>query len=216
MWRRIKHASCGARRGAPLGNAARAFYTASPAHATPHHGAVIACLLRNAYRQRSTQRHVFPCEWRHERWYPNCHQPYTSSSRNHHTNGPSLQVESLRSEYDMDVRVLGISTGKKMLLSEHGMPLGTWKEEFDAAGQEANLEAFAEHLSSHYVPNTVIFDCTASEVPPQHYLDWMRRGIHIITPNKKLNSGPLDQYLSLREFQRDAYIHYFYEVRCRA
>ena len=40
----------------------------------------------------------------------------------------------------------------------------------------------------------------------------MQRGLHIITPNKKLNSGPLDRYLALRQFQRESYIHYFYEV----
>ena len=41
----------------------------------------------------------------------------------------------------------------------------------------------------------------------------MQRGLNIITPNKKLNSGPLDRYLALRQFQRESYIHYFYEVR---
>ena len=42
--------------------------------------------------------------------------------------------------------------------------------------------------------------------------DWMRRGIHLITPNKKLNSGPLPQYRALKQFQRESYIHYLYEV----
>ena len=37
-------------------------------------------------------------------------------------------------------------------------------------------------------------------------------GIHVITPNKKLNSGPLEQYSALRQFQRESYIHYLYEV----
>jgi aspartokinase/homoserine dehydrogenase 1 len=74
------------------------------------------------------------------------------------------------------------------------------------------MTAFAEHLKNHYVPNSVIVDSTASEVPATHYLEWMQKGLHIITPNKKLNSGPLEQYLALRQFQRESYIHYFYEV----
>lgn len=74
------------------------------------------------------------------------------------------------------------------------------------------MTAFAEHLKNHYVPNSVIVDSTASEVPAAHYLEWMQKGLHIITPNKKLNSGPLEQYLALRQFQRESYIHYFYEV----
>ena len=52
----------------------------------------------------------------------------------------------------------------------------------------------------------------SSQEPAAHYLEWMQKGLHIITPNKKLNSGPLDQYLALRQFQRESYIHYFYEV----
>lgn len=78
--------------------------------------------------------------------------------------------------------------------------------------QPADLDAFSDHLASSYVPNTVIIDATASDVPPRHYLDWMRRGIHIITPNKKLNSGPLARYQELRRTQRDSYIHFLYEA----
>ena len=74
------------------------------------------------------------------------------------------------------------------------------------------MDAFRDHLASSYVPNTVIIDATASDVPPQQYLEWMRRGIHIITPNKKLNSGPLSRYQELRRIQRDSYIHFLYEV----
>ena len=51
--------------------------------------------------------------------------------------------------------------------------------------------AFADHLAQNYTPNTVIVDATASDEPPAQYLDWMRKGIHVITPNKKLNSGRL-------------------------
>ena len=79
--------------------------------------------------------------------------------------------------------------------------------------EPANLTAFADHLAGNYVPNSVIVDATASEAPAQRYLEWMQKGIHVITPNKKLNSGPLDQYQALKQFQRDSYIHYLYEVQ---
>jgi aspartokinase/homoserine dehydrogenase 1 len=36
--------------------------------------------------------------------------------------------------------------------------------------------------------------------------------VHVITPNKKLNSGPLARYAALKEHQRTSYIHYFYEA----
>lgn len=75
-----------------------------------------------------------------------------------------------------------------------------------------DYEKFADHLSESSSVNNVIVDATASEVPPSHYLDWIKKGIHIITPNKKLGSGPLQQYLDVRQTQRESYIHWFYEV----
>jgi hypothetical protein len=39
----------------------------------------------------------------------------------------------------------------------------------------------------------------------------MRQGTHIITPNKKMNSGPLARYRQLKDHQRTSFIHYFYE-----
>ena len=78
--------------------------------------------------------------------------------------------------------------------------------------EPVDMARFADHLANSYIPNTVIIDATASELPPALYLQWMQKGIHIITPNKKLGSGPLDQYLALRTFQRESYIHFFYEV----
>jgi hypothetical protein len=75
------------------------------------------------------------------------------------------------------------------------------------------LQAFGDALTSSYIPNLAIVDCTASDVPPSHYLQWMQKGINIITPNKKLGSGPLQQYMAVRKMQRESYIHFFYEVR---
>ena len=48
---------------------------------------------------------------------------------------------------------------------------------------------------------------------------WFRppsQGIHIVTPNKKLNSGPLAEYLAVKQLQRAGTAHYLYEVRCAA
>ena len=52
---------------------------------------------------------------------------------------------------------------------------------------------------------------TPADSPSEQYLQWMRKGIHIITPNKKMGSGPLARYQQLKQHQRDSYIHFFYE-----
>lgn len=58
----------------------------------------------------------------------------------------------------------------------------------------ADLEKFVQHVhGNHVIPNTVLVDCTADSVIASHYDDWLRKGIHVITPNKKANSGPLSE-----------------------
>lgn len=58
----------------------------------------------------------------------------------------------------------------------------------------ADLEKFTQLVhGNHFIPNTVLVDCTADSNVASCYHDWLRRGIHVITPNKKANSGPLDQ-----------------------
>ncbi|KAH9616048.1 hypothetical protein KSS87_005894 [Heliosperma pusillum] len=100
-----------------------------------------------------------------------------------------------------------------MVLSDLGLDLCKWGELQRAEGQVADLQKFVQHVhGNHFIPNTVLVDCTADSSIASHYYDWLCKGIHIITPNKKANSGPLDQYLKLRALQRQSYTHYFYEA----
>ncbi|KAF8025453.1 hypothetical protein BT93_F2325 [Corymbia citriodora subsp. variegata] len=123
------------------------------------------------------------------------------------------QAAVLKEEFNIDLRVLGITGSRSMLLSEAGIDLSKWKELLKEEGEVANLEKFVQHVHGNgYIPNTVLVDCTADSVVASHYYNWLRRGIHVITPNKKANSGPLDQYLKLRALQRQSYTHYFYEA----
>jgi bifunctional aspartokinase / homoserine dehydrogenase 1 len=62
-----------------------------------------------------------------------------------------------------------------------------------------------------YLPHTVIIDCTADEVVAKHYQEWLAQGIHIVTPNKKANSAPMEYYDSLRTARRLSGAHYLYE-----
>lgn len=121
------------------------------------------------------------------------------------------QSQKLTEEYHVDIRILGIATSKKMVLSDTGIDLDAWKEDLDTKSEPLDYDAFASHLSRNSVPNTVILDCTASDEPPKQYLNWMKKGVNVITPNKKLNSGDLAQYQALKAYQRSSYTHFFYE-----
>lgn len=123
------------------------------------------------------------------------------------------QAAVLKEEFNIDLRVMGIIGSKTMVLSDLGIDLQTWRELRKEKGQSADLEMFIQHVhGNNVIPNTVIVDCTADPEVAMNYYQWLRKGMHIITPNKKANSGPLEQYLRLRELQRQSYTHYFYEA----
>jgi aspartokinase/homoserine dehydrogenase 1 len=58
----------------------------------------------------------------------------------------------------------------------------------------------------------VLIDCTASAEVAAGYRDWLARGIHVVTPNKKANSGALPEYRALKDAARAAGTHYLYEA----
>lgn len=79
-----------------------------------------------------------------------------------------------------------------------GIDLTQWKEKLQTEAELANLDKFVHHLSeNHFFPNRVLVDCTADTNVASHYYDWLKKGIHVITPNKKANSGPLDRVIIL-------------------
>ncbi len=79
-----------------------------------------------------------------------------------------------------------------------GIDLAHWKEQLQTEAEPANLDKFVDHLSENQLfPNRVLVDCTADTSVASHYYDWLKKGIHVITPNKKANSGPLDKVIFL-------------------
>ncbi|XP_042432339.1 bifunctional aspartokinase/homoserine dehydrogenase 1, chloroplastic-like [Zingiber officinale] len=123
------------------------------------------------------------------------------------------QTATLKEKFNIDLRVMGITGSSKMVLSDTGIDLSIWREVQKEKAEVADLDKFAKHVyENHFFPNTVLVDCTADTNVANHYYDWLRKGIHVITPNKKANSGPLDRYLKIRTLQRLSYTHYFYEA----
>jgi len=123
----------------------------------------------------------------------------------------ATQIERLRA-LNLDLRVRAIAGSKRMLLAESAIDLDTWAEQFAASSEPLDLEKFANHAQADYIPHTVLIDCTADAEVGGRYHGWLARGIHVVTPNKKANSGPLPYYRSLQEARRAAGTHYLYEA----
>jgi aspartokinase/homoserine dehydrogenase 1 len=123
----------------------------------------------------------------------------------------ATQIERLRA-LNLDLRVRGIATSKRMLLEEGAVDLTCWPQRLEAAGEPLDLPKFINHVQPDYLPHTVVIDCTASAAVAAQYREWLARGIHLVTPNKKANSGTMTYYRSMQEAKRVAGSHYLYEA----
>ena len=123
----------------------------------------------------------------------------------------ATQLERLRA-LNLDLRVRAIASSKRMLLVETAVDLDGWAARLADDGEPLDLEKFAAHVQADYIPHSVIVDCTASAEVGTNYVAWLTRGIHVVTPNKKANSGPLPYYRALQEAGRAAGAHYLYEA----
>jgi aspartokinase/homoserine dehydrogenase 1 len=109
------------------------------------------------------------------------------------------ESDRLRDQFGLDIHIRGIANSRTMLLDRDGIEAATWQQRFEKDGQPVDLKRFARHIGATYFPHSVIIDCTTSTELALTYDTWLNDGIHIITPNKKAGTAPMEYYNTLFE-----------------
>jgi len=122
------------------------------------------------------------------------------------------QIGRLKEELNIDLRVRGLATSRRMVLADRQLDLTDWRRLLEEEGEPTDPDKLVQHVHSDHLPHSVLLDCTASEEVASRYVEWMRRGISIITPNKRANTGSLEFYEALRREGRRSGARYFYET----
>ncbi|MDE2306270.1 MAG: bifunctional aspartate kinase/homoserine dehydrogenase I [Gammaproteobacteria bacterium] len=121
------------------------------------------------------------------------------------------QIGRLRSR-NVDLRVRGIATSNRMLISADAIDLSRWSELLERSGEPLDLGRFVDAMQADYIPHALLIDCSASADVAAHYSAWLARGIHVVTPNKKANSGSMEYYRACQAAARAGGAHYLYEA----
>lgn len=79
-------------------------------------------------------------------------------------------------------------------------------------GEPPSLDKFTEFFCGFKQCHRVIIDCTADAKVPLYYSKWLSSGIHVVTPNKKLCSGPMSDWESVRDAAKSSGCHFMYEA----
>ena len=122
------------------------------------------------------------------------------------------QSSRLHDRFGLDLRVRAIARSEGMLLGERAINLQDWRTSLTNPEMPVNFERFTDHVNSDQLPYAVIIDCTADDGIAGRYAEWLRRGIHVVTPNKKAFSGSQSYYESLRESAVEGGSLYLYET----
>ncbi|NNL55800.1 MAG: bifunctional aspartate kinase/homoserine dehydrogenase I, partial [Woeseia sp.] len=122
------------------------------------------------------------------------------------------RAANLHDEQQLDLRVRGIARSSRMTLGERRIDLEGWRDGLAASEIACNLDRFVEHIDADHMPHSVIIDCTSDSTVAARYAEWLERGIHVITPNKKAFSGEQAYCENLRSAAERGRAHYLYET----
>jgi aspartokinase/homoserine dehydrogenase 1 len=112
------------------------------------------------------------------------------------------QREMLRARFHVDLRVVAVASRRGMSLRGEG-------EDVDVA---LDWDRFVDRVRPSHAPHAVIVDCSASDDVADRYAGWLRRGIHVVTPNKRAASGPLVRWQSIVDAVRHGPARYYGEA----
>lgn len=110
------------------------------------------------------------------------------------------------------LNVYGIANSKKLLLNPEGIDLETYSEQLQDVEPAFSLLNLKRFVQDNHLVNPVLVDCTSSESVASQYVDFLAAGFHIVTPNKKANTGSMAYYSELRETAQLTMRRFLYET----
>jgi homoserine O-acetyltransferase len=124
------------------------------------------------------------------------------------------QRTELERDYDVVLRVVGIADRRGTLLDEDGVDLERWREALSAAPATgpvgaAQAPAVLDRLA--LCPRPVLVDLTAADGMEEVYEQAFRRGIQVVSSNKRPLVVPPRRMEQLKETRRHHHAHYHYE-----
>jgi homoserine dehydrogenase len=124
------------------------------------------------------------------------------------------QRTELERDYDVVLRVVGIADRRGTLFDDDGVDLESWREALSAAPATgpfggATAPAVLDRLA--VLPRPVLVDLTAADGMEEVYEQAFRRGIQVVSSNKRPLVVPARRMEQLRQVRRQHHAHYHYE-----
>ena len=127
------------------------------------------------------------------------------------------QQAFLLEHLNLQVRVTGIATSKKMLFVDNGneIDLSNWKETLQEA-QPMQLDAFVETVIQKNLRNTVFVDITANAEVATVYDRLLSKAISVVACNKIAASSSYENYGRLKSLAKEYNAQFLFETNVGA
>ncbi len=117
---------------------------------------------------------------------------------------------------DIEIRICCLANSNKMILDAEGLSLEHWENWTDFATQISDFELMLSFIKVHHIVNPVFVDCTTANSIASLYSRALKEGFHVVTPNKKANTGDFAYYQEMRENARLNSHKFLYETNVGA
>ncbi|MBG5928411.1 bifunctional aspartate kinase/homoserine dehydrogenase I [Providencia rettgeri] len=116
----------------------------------------------------------------------------------------------------IDLRVCGIANSRAMLTDMQGIDLDNWKAELAEAKEPFSLSRLIRLEREYHFLNPVIIDCTSNQEIAEQYVNFLKDGFNVVTPNKKANTLSMDYYHQLRAASETSKRKFLYDTNVGA
>ena len=126
------------------------------------------------------------------------------------------QKEFIAKNLKINLKVLGISNSRKMIISDSEIDLKKWQIDLNKSKKIADYTDFQDKVLELNLRNSLFIDNTASDSIPNTYEKYLNNGVGVVTCNKIANSGTYSNYKNLKTLSRNNNCSFLYETNVGA
>ncbi|MEM6515194.1 MAG: bifunctional aspartate kinase/homoserine dehydrogenase I [Bacteroidota bacterium] len=121
----------------------------------------------------------------------------------------------LKEQLKLNLKVVGLSNSRTMVLDASGINLTNWKDKLKN-GQKASSKGFLESARSYNLRNSIFVDVTANAEIAASYPEYLKESIAVVACNKIACSSNFDTYNQLKSLSRKYNAPFLFETNVGA
>ena len=126
------------------------------------------------------------------------------------------QQEKLLKEKHLKIKLTGVANTRKMLFNREGIDIANYREVMDKEGEVSSLAGFVDAIRKMNIYNSVVVDCTASDLVAEKYREILESNISIVTANKSAASSAYSNYAEIKRIAKQKGVKFLFETNVGA